>query len=191
MRDAAALRETRREEILDGAIEVFGRLGFRKAGMEDVAAAARISKQGLYLHFSSKEALFSEAMRKYLEDGQALVDRELAKTGARLLDRLTAAMDAWFGRHLSTFGRNALDIIDADGVVGKDGTDKYKAWFRKRLAEVLSADAEFARGGNICSAEDVAHALYIAGLTWKEERGPRAAFAKKMRLCTRVACQLA
>ena len=55
MATASAARENRRNTLLDAAIIVFGRLGFRKAFVDDLAEAAHISKQGLYLHFSSKE----------------------------------------------------------------------------------------------------------------------------------------
>src|SRR5258708_6095456 len=104
--------------ILNAAIPVFGRFGFKKTSVDDLAKAANISKQGLYLHFSGKEELFVAAMQKYLDDGlilvqQELVQQELARPDAPLFQRLMGAMDAWFGRHLATFTRESFDVIEA------------------------------------------------------------------------------
>jgi AcrR family transcriptional regulator len=44
--------------ILDAALPVFVRHGFRKTSMTDIARASGISRAALYLSFSSKEELF-------------------------------------------------------------------------------------------------------------------------------------
>jgi AcrR family transcriptional regulator len=48
----------RREQILDVALEVFGRAGYHGASMNDVADAAGVTKPVLYQHFDSKRELF-------------------------------------------------------------------------------------------------------------------------------------
>ena len=48
----------RREQILDVALEVFGRAGFDGASMNDVADAAGVTKPVLYQHFDSKRELY-------------------------------------------------------------------------------------------------------------------------------------
>ena len=59
--------------ILEAAMDVFYRYGFKKASMDDVARAAGLSRQGLYLKFRSKEELFRVAL-------EHLVSRLLEKT---------------------------------------------------------------------------------------------------------------
>src|SRR5262245_4475986 len=113
MREAPVIRSDRKDTILDAAITVFGRLGFRKTSIDDLTQAAQISKQGLYLHFSSKEEVFLAAMKKYLDDGLSLVQQALDIPGASLAERLREAMDAWFGRHLVTFTPESFDVIEA------------------------------------------------------------------------------
>ncbi|HMA33451.1 MAG TPA: TetR/AcrR family transcriptional regulator [Chloroflexia bacterium] len=54
--------QTRRQRILDAAVQVFTRKGYRDAGMEDIAVAAETSKGGLYFHFPSKQALFLQLL---------------------------------------------------------------------------------------------------------------------------------
>ncbi len=53
-----------REEIVDVAARLFARYGFRKTSIDDVAAAARIGKGSIYLHFASKEEIFAEVVRR-------------------------------------------------------------------------------------------------------------------------------
>jgi AcrR family transcriptional regulator len=54
--------QQRREEILHAALKVFAQQGYAAASMDDIAAAAGLSKAGVYFYFSSKETLFSAAM---------------------------------------------------------------------------------------------------------------------------------
>lgn len=48
----------RRASILDAAEQTFARLGYRTAGMADIAEAAGITQPMLYRHFGSKRELF-------------------------------------------------------------------------------------------------------------------------------------
>ena len=41
--------DSRREALLEAAVGVFARYGFRKTSMDEVARAAGVSRQGLYL----------------------------------------------------------------------------------------------------------------------------------------------
>lgn len=49
--------ELRRRAILDAALGCFGRKGYASTSMQDVAAAAGLTKGGVYFHFPSKEAV--------------------------------------------------------------------------------------------------------------------------------------
>jgi AcrR family transcriptional regulator len=63
--------DARREQILDVAIDVFGRAGYYGASMNDIADAAGVTKPVVYQHFDSKSDLY----RALLE---AVGDRLLA-----------------------------------------------------------------------------------------------------------------
>jgi TetR/AcrR family transcriptional regulator, fatty acid metabolism regulator protein len=52
-----------RETILDGAFQAFATGGYRDTAIDDIAAAAEISKGGIYFHFPTKESIFRELMR--------------------------------------------------------------------------------------------------------------------------------
>lgn len=53
-----------REIIVNAARDVFGRYGFRKATMDEIAQAARKAKSSLYHYFKSKEEVFQAVVEK-------------------------------------------------------------------------------------------------------------------------------
>ena len=189
MVQAAKAGAQRREQILDAAIPVFGRFGFKKTSVDDLAEAAGISKQGLYLHFSSKEEVFLAAMQKYLDDGLRLVQEELTRTDASLYQRLLGAMDAWFGRHLATFTPASFDVIATGNRLSGEQVTAYKSAFQAKLRKALADSPEFRRAKNVCTPKEIAQALFQCGLTWKEGQQSRADFMKKIGVCIRACCQ--
>ena len=59
----------RRDQIIDGAVELFSRIGYRNATILDIATHVGISRTGLLHHFPSKEALLKAILAKRdLED---------------------------------------------------------------------------------------------------------------------------
>lgn len=85
--------DARREQILDVAIDVFGRSGYFGASMNDIAEAAGVTKPVLYQHFDSKSDLYS-----------ALLD----EVGARMLDSIAkATADATDGKQQTERGFQA------------------------------------------------------------------------------------
>lgn len=59
--------DTRRDQILDAALTKFGAYGFARTSMSDIAAAASISRPGLYLHFENKEAIYRAVLERTLD----------------------------------------------------------------------------------------------------------------------------
>src|ERR1700722_18928046 len=92
----------REERLLAAALRVFGRYGFRKASMDEIARSADISRQGLYLRFTSKDALFRAAVRHELDTALGEVSRCLDEEGVGLERRVVAALDAWLGRYVGS-----------------------------------------------------------------------------------------
>jgi len=84
----------RRTAIMEASIGVFLRYGFKKASMDDLAQAAGISRQGLYLHFPSKDELFTQATTWFAQQGLAAMRAALARHDLPLEARLIGAFDA-------------------------------------------------------------------------------------------------
>jgi AcrR family transcriptional regulator len=55
-------REQRREAIVDSAASAFSQSGYADTSMDDIAAAAGVTKLILYRHFPSKEDLYREVV---------------------------------------------------------------------------------------------------------------------------------
>ncbi|MEI9814332.1 MAG: helix-turn-helix domain-containing protein [Acidobacteriota bacterium] len=62
------------------AIPVILRYGIRKTSMDEIAAAAKLSRQGLYLFFPGKEALFRDVIGYLADIAVDSLRSELART---------------------------------------------------------------------------------------------------------------
>src|SRR4029079_5384527 len=69
------------DRILDAAVRVFRRHGFRRSSIEQAAEEAGLTRQALYHHFSSKEALFRAAITRLYE--RALAAETVAAEAAQ------------------------------------------------------------------------------------------------------------
>ncbi|MGW0180420.1 TetR/AcrR family transcriptional regulator [Nocardia sp. NPDC003345] len=69
----------KRTEILDAALDIVARVGFRRTTVRELADAVGLSQSGLLHHFGTKEQLFTEILR-YRDE----VDRRTFTPGARV-----------------------------------------------------------------------------------------------------------
>jgi AcrR family transcriptional regulator len=111
---------TPQDRILDAATLVFRRHGFRRSSIEQAAEAAGLTRQALYHHFKSKEALFRAVIERMYEAalaaasaaaedaenaGGGLADIILAEVGGRLTYLITSLdgsphIEELFSEHL-------------------------------------------------------------------------------------------
>jgi AcrR family transcriptional regulator len=95
-----------RDRILDAAMAVFRRHGFRRSSIEQAAEAAALTRQALYHHFKSKEALFRAVIERLHESALAA---EIAavnaaeKAGGSLADILVAGVTARLRQFIASF----------------------------------------------------------------------------------------
>lgn len=90
-------KAARPQELVAAALELFVARGYAATRLEDVAAAAGVSKGTVYLYFANKEELFKTVVRENLvpalAEGTELVDRYEGST-AELLREL---LRGWWG----------------------------------------------------------------------------------------------
>jgi AcrR family transcriptional regulator len=95
-----------RDRVLDAAMAVFRRHGFRRSSIEQAAEAAGLTRQALYHHFKSKEALFRAVIERLHESALAA---EIAavnaaeKAGGSLADILVAGVTARLRQFIASF----------------------------------------------------------------------------------------
>lgn len=89
----------RTRQILDAALAVFSERGYAAARMDDIAAACRLSKGGLYAHFASKERVFEALIaRALVAPDIALPPHPLPMSPVQLVDWLLEQLDARIAR---------------------------------------------------------------------------------------------
>jgi TetR/AcrR family transcriptional regulator, regulator of autoinduction and epiphytic fitness len=137
---ASTADSARRERVLAVALEVFGRYGFRKASMDEIARSADISRQGLYLHFANKDALFRAAVRHELDTALDDAARCLNEQGVGLERRVVAALDAWLGRYVGSLLTSDIgNLLQNPAMQLGDIVDPAVAAFDARLAAAIAA----------------------------------------------------
>jgi len=74
------MRESRRKQIMDAALELFASEGYTHCSMSKLAAHAGISKGLIYNYFDSKEALLVAIIEEGIQDIMAMIDPNLDGT---------------------------------------------------------------------------------------------------------------
>jgi AcrR family transcriptional regulator len=132
-----------RKSILDAGYALFRRKGFTRVSMDDIAAAAKLTKRTLYYHFKSKDQLLTAVFQ---------AQHELAFAAFRTFgDRLRGCPEAiidtmfhdlavwadtprWAG---SGFTRLVVELADLRGHPARAVARRHKTLLEQHLAEVL------------------------------------------------------
>ncbi|MFM9377362.1 TetR/AcrR family transcriptional regulator [Gordonia sp. VNK21] len=88
-------RSARRRQLMEAASEIFVERGYHSAGMDEIAAAAGVSKPVLYQHFPSKLDLYIAVVDSHAEKLVSDVNRALLTTTDNH-QRVRAAVGAFF-----------------------------------------------------------------------------------------------
>ena len=181
--------ESRREALLEAAVAVFARYGFRKTSMDEVARAAGVSRQGLYLQFADKEELFRKAVTYKLTRQLSAAQFALADDREPLERRLMAACDEWAGRFVGIAGTDATDLMCASTTLAGSTLAHYESQFEKALAQAIGASAL----AGYCAAagftsDDVARALHATARGLKQSSRSRSEFLSGMLAAAHMFC---
>ena len=175
--------------LLDAAVGVFARFGYRKTSMDDVARAAGVSRQGLYLSFANKEELFRRAVEHSLNSQLNCAMAALSRADESLDKRLIAACDAWSGRFVGSLGVDAADLMCASTALAGATLSEYEWQFEQALSGALAASPVASR----CAAAgleiaDLARALHATARGLKQSSKTREEFVKGMTAAVRMTC---
>ena len=175
------------EKILDAALSLLEAPPPVRARMSDIARAAGVSRQAVYLHFPSRAALLIAAARRL--DAVKETDRRLAPSRAAATGRarLEAFITAWTGYipEIAGVARALLAMEATDPDAAAAWADRMRAFHEGCAAAVrkLDEDGDLAPG---CAPEAAADLLFalLSFRTWEElteRRGwSQAAYAAEM-----------
>lgn len=181
----------RRATILDAGVEIFHRYGFKKTSMDDIARAAGLSRQGLYLHFPTKELLFKAAVEHLIEGVRAAGRKALLDDRADLETRLLHAFEAVHGAaalrasntHMAELLETAVELL---GSVVAD----MERGFVADVARVLRSAGIAERWKEVgVSAKELAQHLFFASSGIKHSALLPNEYREEMRVALRMVCR--
>jgi len=164
-----------RDGILKAAQVVFSRHGFRQTAMTMVAAEAGLSRQALYHHFASKEALFAALIDELHEAALGAAKNASARVGGDAAQAIASVMLAY---HSCLMTRVAGSPYTAELVEesGRQCGAAVAAFGRKFEKEIEGVIDRYARAGHFklragLSARDLTEMLIVAS------KGVKSAYA--------------
>ncbi len=130
----------RRSLLEDAAARLFAERGYAGTRLDDVAAAARVTKPMLYRHFDSKKALYLALLERHR--GQLGEHLEVPPPDAPLAARLEAIYEAWFAYFQQSPHTWKMLFLDATGDAEIQAYRRsVQASARAVIAAFLSAEA--------------------------------------------------
>ena len=177
-----------REAILVAATAAFLRYGFKKTSMDDVAQAAGVSRQGLYLYFETKDVLFREALQ-YLVSHMISTARSVADDGnLSLKDRLLGVFEAVHGSAFqSASPEHAFELLQsaqsADGALLVQLDRDLMGIVAALLAKAGAADRWKKAGVTVA---ELSEQLLMSAKGIKASVDTLAAYRKRMRTAIRI-----
>jgi AcrR family transcriptional regulator len=150
-------RQPPQDRILDAAMRVFRRHGFRRSSIEQAAEEAGLTRQALYHHFPSKEALFRAVIERLYDmalAAEAAAARAAEASGASLSDILVAEIGARLGTLFSALkGSPHLEELFSEHLA--QARDLYQTYAARFAAEVATTIARVCRARKLKLASGV------------------------------------
>jgi len=132
-----------RDRILNAAMLVFRRHGFRRSSIEQAAEAAGLTRQALYHHFKSKEALFRAVIERLHESALAAeieATGAAEKAGGSLADILVASVAAKLGQLAASLdgSPHVEELFSEHLLQARDLYQKYATAYAEQLAATIT-----------------------------------------------------
>jgi TetR/AcrR family transcriptional regulator, fatty acid metabolism regulator protein len=158
-RDRIGKSQERAERILEAALDVFSRNGYKNTSVDDIAVASQTSKGGVYFHFPNKQAIFLRLLDQLADLLLSRAERAMAAEPelTRRGDAALLAMIRTFAGHRTL---TRLFLVEALGA-GRE--------FNLKMMEIHAAFAalitrhlnELVAAGLVAPID-----THIAGIAW-------------------------
>jgi len=152
-----------RQQILHAALKRFAHCGYAAASVQEIVAAARVSKPALYYHFGDKAGLY-RALVDFAFDERYRLMQEAVKRGKTVRERLVEIVAAVF--EFSQAHRDLMRIAFAAAFAAPGEVPSEPAHFakgRRNYEFVRSLIEEGQAGGELdrgFDSEELAFGLY-------------------------------
>jgi AcrR family transcriptional regulator len=152
--------EKTRRRILDKAYVLFRRQGFTRANVDEIAAAAEVTKRTLYSHFRSKDELLAavlEAQHRLAFDAFQTFAPKLSGAPAAMVGQLFDELARWSAKPRwagSGFTRLVMELADLPGHPARSIAKRHKAMMEAHLAKLLEQ-------AGVASAKELAREVWL------------------------------
>ncbi|NES14952.1 MULTISPECIES: TetR/AcrR family transcriptional regulator [Micromonospora] len=146
----------RLEAILTAAYECFTRHGVRRTTMDDIAAAAGMSRPAVYQYVRNKDDAYRRLAERLFAESLAAARRSAADAGTlerRLHDLLAAKLELTLRLHRES--RHAAELLDASTKLTGDLVEAYT----RELTDLVAGTLADAAGPRARAVADVLVAL--------------------------------
>ena len=125
-----ALTEEKRLTILNAALQCFGKFGYEKASINDIAVAAHISKASVFQYFGSKKHLYIYLLEYCKKIIEGIFDKEALDSQTDLFDRIMTSskieMESFKTQHFilqfisSVWEETSPDVLDSLAILTEE-----------------------------------------------------------------------
>lgn len=135
---------TTRQRILSEAYRLLYGQGFARVSMDEVGAAAGVTKRTIYNHFESKDALVAAVLDHQQEFALAQIrgwNKDKAASPEQFVRSLFSELGTWASKRGwlgSGFTRLTMELADLPGHPARRAASQHKATVETYLADELS-----------------------------------------------------
>ncbi|MDQ1106486.1 AcrR family transcriptional regulator [Nocardioides zeae] len=133
---ATSGRRGGRAVIIEGAVELFGKVGYHGASTRDIAAAADVTVASIYYHFKSKQQILQAIMVDILSEVIEETRSAVLAAGGDADRQLSALVRTWVLFHIrrqreALIGASEIRSLDEEGLATIVGLrDQQETLFR-------------------------------------------------------------
>jgi AcrR family transcriptional regulator len=149
-------RETRKNLIVNAAMDLFSQKDFHKIGMRDIAKRAGISAAAIYRYFPSRDDVFVEALVRHMKVVEELFEKKV-KAGQTSLEELAMGSVDYLLENESVFQMMGHFMIT--GQIQQKALDRYNTMQRNFLDILEKVNNQTDVGMN---NRLVTHAIYAS-----------------------------
>jgi AcrR family transcriptional regulator len=154
--------EATRRAVLAAARTLFGQNGYTQTSVDEIAAAARVTKGAVYHHFAGKEALFRAVFAEAEAEAEARAD-QAADPATAPVEQIVARVNAYLDAALDAELRRIV-LVDGPAVLGVEAeasVDEQPA--HVSLRSFIAASTAH---GQIADLDPGVLAYLVRGLAW-------------------------
>ena len=160
--------ERRREQLIEVALEIYGRMPPEQVTVDDVTGAADVSRALFYRYFRGMDELHVAALSTIVDE---MIDRISMPAGESVADQLRSAVGEFIGvveRHAGAY----VALLRSGSVISTDQTDAIVDGVRDHIVALLRERGGIADPSPLMSMTLRGWVALVEGssLTWLQER---------------------